>query len=145
VVKALRSQGFAAAASLARRELILQSFDEATLRALARDLPKVPRVFLLGGGPPVERWLTAEGLKEASAFVTGIGPAKALVERQPDVVKWAHDAGLDVTPYTFRSGATGRFANVRVEMAYFLFTLGVDALFTDNPDQFPKANRPPQP
>jgi glycerophosphoryl diester phosphodiesterase len=27
---------------------------------------------------------------------------------------------------------------VQDEMKYFLFTLGVDALFTDNPDMFPR-------
>jgi len=56
---------------------------------------------------------------------------------QPDVVTWAHEAGLTVTPYTFRAGSTGRFGSVREEMQYFLYTLGVDAVFTDNPDQFP--------
>ena len=84
-----------------------------------------------------ERWLSPAGLKEASAFVSGIGPAKHIIEARPEAVKWAHDAGLTVTPYTFRAGATGRFANVRDEMRYFLFDLGVDAVFTDNPDQFP--------
>jgi glycerophosphoryl diester phosphodiesterase len=50
----------------------------------------------------------------------------------------AHGAGLTVTPWTFRSSATARFADVRAEMTYFLATLGVDALFTDNPAQFPR-------
>jgi glycerophosphoryl diester phosphodiesterase len=27
---------------------------------------------------------------------------------------------------------------VREEMAHFLYRLGVDAVFTDNPDQFPR-------
>jgi len=30
---------------------------------------------------------------------------------------------------------------VRAEMAYYLFTLGVEALFTNNPDQFPRGAR----
>jgi glycerophosphoryl diester phosphodiesterase len=30
------------------------------------------------------------------------------------------------------------FPNVKAEMEHFLYTLGVDALFTDNPDQFPR-------
>ena len=84
-----------------------------------------------------EQWLTPERLKEASGFVTGIGPAKQIVEARPEIVRWAHDARLTVTPYTFREGNSGRFASVRDEMRYFLFDLGVDAVFTDNPDQFP--------
>jgi glycerophosphoryl diester phosphodiesterase len=50
----------------------------------------------------------------------------------------AHDLGLCFTPYTFRSNNTGRFKTVREEMDYYLYNLGVNALFTDNPDLFPR-------
>jgi glycerophosphoryl diester phosphodiesterase len=53
-------------------------------------------------------------------------------------VRLAHDAGLTVTPYTFRSANAAGFPSVGAEMAHFLYTLGVDALFTDNPDLFPR-------
>jgi len=53
-------------------------------------------------------------------------------------VRLAHDAGLTVTPYTFRSAATPGHPSVEAEMAHYLYTLGVDALFTDNPDKFPR-------
>ena len=69
--------------------------------------------------------------------VSGIGPAKALVDKS--LVMQAHALGLSVTPYTFRSSNTGRFKTVREEMSYYLYSLGVDALFTDNPDLFPRA------
>ena len=45
---------------------------------------------------------------------------------------------LTVTPWTFRSKRHGRSPSVRDEMAQFLYKLGVDALFTDNPDMFPR-------
>jgi glycerophosphoryl diester phosphodiesterase len=131
VIDALRQNGLDTS-----DRLILQSFDEATLRTLARELPSIPRVFLMERAI-AERWLSPVGLKEAAAFVSGIGPAKQILEARPEIVEWAHDAGLTVTPYTFRAGATGKFPNVRAEMRHFLFELGVDALFTDNPDQFP--------
>jgi glycerophosphoryl diester phosphodiesterase len=35
-------------------------------------------------------------------------------------------------------GPPSRFKDVREEMAYYLFDLGVDGLFTDNPDRFPR-------
>ena len=131
VIEALRHHGLDAGG-----RVILQSFDETALRALAFLMPSVPRVFLMERAI-AERWLNPARLKEAAGFVNGIGPAKQIVEARPEVVKWAHDAGLTVTPYTFRAGSTGRFPSVRDEMRYFLFDLGVDALFTDNPDQFP--------
>ena len=44
-----------------------------------------------------------------------------------------------MTPYTFRSAHARRFpSRSKAEMEHYLYTLGVDALFTDNPDQFPR-------
>lgn len=119
--------------------LIVQSFDDRPLRDLAMRLPSVPRVFLIDGRDGA-KWLTADGMSEIARFATGIGPAKSLLDRRADVVKAAHSAGLTVTPYTFttRSPLSDRFKDVREEMRYYLDVLDVDALFTDNPDQFPK-------
>jgi glycerophosphoryl diester phosphodiesterase len=41
-------------------------------------------------------------------------------------------------PYTFRSANAGNYPNVKAEMEHFLYALGVDGLFTDNPDLFPR-------
>jgi len=117
--------------------LVLQSFDEATLKAAAVDLPSVPRVFLVAP-QDIDRLSADTKLKEMSAWATGIGPNKAILEKLPDLVAWAHAAKLTVTPWTFRASQPGQYASVRDEMKYFLFTLGVDALFTDNPDMFPR-------
>jgi glycerophosphoryl diester phosphodiesterase len=70
--------------------------------------------------------------------VDGIGPNKALILQRPGLVKEAHDVGLSVTSWTFQAKRTGKFENVRKEMAYFLNDLKVDALFTNNPDEFPR-------
>jgi glycerophosphoryl diester phosphodiesterase len=105
---------------------------------MAAEMPDVPRTFLIEvlDGP---RWLTRNGLTEVAAFATGIGPAKSLLEEQPGMVRMAHDAGLTVTPYTFSTlGPATRFGDVRAEMRHYLGSLGVDALFTDNPDLFPR-------
>jgi glycerophosphoryl diester phosphodiesterase len=45
---------------------------------------------------------------------------------------------MSVTPYTFRSNDVKGFPTVTAEMEHYLYTLGVDALFTDNPDKFPR-------
>ena len=121
----------------ARPPLVLQSFDADALRALAKALPDVPRVLLIDPRMKTE-WTTEAGLKEARAFATGIGPHKSIVLGMPELVAAAHAAGLTVTPYTFRSTDPGRFGDVTTEMSFFLSTLGVDALFTDNPDRFPR-------
>ena len=120
--------------------LIVQSFDDQPLKDLTRELPALPRTFLIDNRDGA-RWLTAEGLAEIARFATGIGPAKALLDGHPEIVRAAHAAGLSVTPYTFTTRAaagSGRFSSVSDEMRYFLSDLDVDALFTDNPDRFPR-------
>lgn len=117
--------------------VIIQSFEETTVRALGRVLPDVPRVYLVGA-PDAAALDSADKVRAIATWATGLGPNKAIVAARPELVRWAHAAGLTVTPWTFRSSNTGAFASVRDEMAKFLYDYGVDAVFTDNPDQFPR-------
>jgi glycerophosphoryl diester phosphodiesterase len=121
----------------AQTPVIIQSFDETTLRHLARDLPRVPRAFLVD---PLSaaRLDSAAKVRELAGWATVVAPNKLIIEKNPELVTWAHAAGLTVTPWTFRSSNTGTYPSVRDEMAKFLYEYGVDALFTDNPDQFPR-------
>jgi glycerophosphoryl diester phosphodiesterase len=124
--------------SRAAGSIIVQSFDDGPLRELAKQMPTLPRTFLIEGrdGP---RWLTKDGLTQVATFATGIGPSKVLLDGRPEIVRMAHEAGLTVTPYTFTTrGPATRFGEVGAEMHHYLFELGVDALFTDNPDRFPR-------
>ena len=105
-----------------------------------RAFPALPRTFLLEA-PDGPRWLTTAGLAEAARFATDIAPEKVLLDRRPDVVRAAHAAGLTVTPWTFTTRGTatsGRFSSLTEEMRYYLTELDVDAVFTDNPDRFPR-------
>ncbi|MGH9371531.1 MAG: glycerophosphodiester phosphodiesterase family protein [Vicinamibacterales bacterium] len=117
--------------------VIIQSFDDTTVKLLAKDLPQVPRVILVEPGDAA-RLDSPDKIREIATWATGLGPNKVIVEEQPELVKWAHAAGLTVTPWTFRSSNTGAHPSIRAEMTKFLYEYGVDALFTDNPDQFPR-------
>jgi glycerophosphoryl diester phosphodiesterase len=133
-VDAVKKNGLDAPASLRTTPVIIQSFDEASIRRVAADLPTVPRVFLTERAEDV----TDARLASLAAFATGIAPQKGLIARDPDLVRRAHAAGLTVTAWTFRADEKTSFPTVRDEMAHFLYDLGVDALFTNNPDQFPR-------
>lgn len=115
--------------------IILQTFSESSAKKLATLKIGVPVVLLLSNG---KGWESPAKVKEWKAYVQGLGPAKAIVDSNPDLVKWAHAEGMTVVPYTFRSANTGKYPSVKLEMEHFLYTLGVDGLFTDNPDQFPR-------
>ena len=135
VAESFRRNGLTGRAESAT-PVILQSFDESTLVRLAELLPDVPRVLLLGRRDSAGLG-SAAAIERVAAFATGLGPDKSLVEARPAIVRDAHALGLTVIPYTFRSGSTGRFSTVQDEMRHFLYGLGVDGVFTDNPDRFP--------
>lgn len=140
VVAALEKNGLTNATVNGRPAVLLQSFDEPSLRTLARRLPAVPRTFLIGAPAVAARWLNPDGLREMKAFATGIGPARGLVDARPALVKDAHAAGLTVVPWTFRAqrGSAAEKATATADMRRFVETYKVDGLFTDNPDLFPR-------
>jgi glycerophosphoryl diester phosphodiesterase len=67
-----------------------------------------------------------------------VAPEKSLVAAHPEIVAQAHAIGLTVTCWTFRADEKTAFPSVRDEMSRFLYDYGIDALFTNNPDQFPR-------
>lgn len=135
VAAALDKNGLRGPKADPKTPVILQTFGQDSARKLAEIKIGVPVALLLGSPVGFE---TAEGVKKWKGIVQGFGPAKQIVLKNPDFVKWAHAEGMTVTPYTFRSAETGTFKDVTAEMSHYLYTLGVDAVFTDNPDKFPR-------
>jgi len=133
-VAVVRKNGLEKPESLRTTPVIIQSFDEEAIRRVAVDLPTVPRVFLTSRDEDV----TEPRIRELAKFSTGIAPEKFVIARHPELVQRAHAAGLTVTSWTFRANEKTSFPSVRDEMSHFLYTLGIDALFTNNPDQFPR-------
>jgi len=97
---------------------------------------------------------TPAGLRRIARYADGVGPSKDyIVPRDPSgrsqsptsFVEDAHDAGLLVHPYTFRNENTflalelrssaepAAYGNAFGEYELF-YELGVDGLFSDNPD-----------
>jgi glycerophosphoryl diester phosphodiesterase len=136
LIAALRKNHLGTRSAEHHTSVIIQSFSPESLRKLSGMLnPRLPLVLLINEQMRI-RWLTLAGLTETKEFASGIGPAKALLNK--DTVIKAHALGLSVTPYTFRLTDIGRFKTLSEEMSYYLYDLGVDALFTDNPDLFPR-------
>jgi glycerophosphoryl diester phosphodiesterase len=133
-VDIVRRNGLEKPESLRETPMIIQSFDEEATRRVATDLPSVPRILLIERDGDV----SDARLRVIKTFATGIGPEKSLIAKNPGLVKAAHDLGMTVTSWTFRADEKIAFRTVRDEMAHFLYDLGIDALFTNNPDQFPR-------
>ncbi|MPZ19349.1 MAG: glycerophosphodiester phosphodiesterase [Luteitalea sp.] len=116
-----------------RPPIIVQSFDEGGVRELAKLLPDVPRVLLFSP-PAAPRWTSASGLKEVSGFATGIGPNKDILDKDPVLVRRAHELGLFVFAWTYRAESTAEQETARAAMQRGLTILGLDGVITDNPD-----------
>jgi glycerophosphoryl diester phosphodiesterase len=146
--------------------VFVQSFETANLKALDPQL-RVPLVQLLdapelrppdiaaaGGTTTYGELATPDGLADIAEYAAGVGPSKTyIVPRNADgssaapttFVDDAHDAGLQVHPYTFRnensflplelrsSADPAAYGNAFAEYEQF-FGLGVDGVFSDNPD-----------
>ena len=144
-----------------RAPVFVQSFEVGNLRWLNRRL-RVPLVQLLSTPttPPYGYWrsygelATPAGLRFIATYADGVGPSKDyIVPRDASgrslaptsFVDDAHAAGLQVHPYTFRrenmflplelrsSTDPAGIGNLEAEIRQF-FALGVDGVFTDNPD-----------
>ena len=153
LVRALRRNGLGHRTS----PVLVQSFEASSLEALRRAL-EVRTVRLLGTAvaraevpaPPI----SPAGLRAIARHADAIGPARELiVPRTPagasgtptTLVDDAHRAGLLVLPYTFRveneflplelrsSTDPAAAGDLPAELER-VFALGVDGVFTDNPD-----------
>jgi len=116
--------------------VFIQSFSAESLKKMRQSMKVTLPLLFLVTDRDRDLWLTRERMAEIKTFADGIGPAKGIISGKPDIVTWAHDAGLSVTIYTVTS--TPSVKDVRDEMRQFLDTFGVDAVFTNNPDQFPR-------
>jgi glycerophosphoryl diester phosphodiesterase len=114
--------------------VIVQSFSEASLRKLRHELGcKLPLVYLVR-----EKGASAAELRRIKQFADGVAPVRAAVLARPQIVADAHALGMSVTVWTFRAARPAERDRERAEMKRFLKELSVDALFTDNPDLFPR-------
>ena len=144
--------------------VFVQSFETGNLQAIDRwlDVPLVqllgaPDVKPVGDTRTYAELATPAGLRSIARYAEGVGPSKDyIVPRNADgssgtptrFVKDAHAARLQVHPYTFRRenpflplelrnradpANPAGIGDLRSEIRQF-FKLGVDGVFTDNPD-----------
>jgi glycerophosphoryl diester phosphodiesterase len=137
VLADLKRSGLSQPGADPKTPVLIQSFSAASIQKLAWRLKTKLTLHLLIGERDAERWVSPEGLKNVRKFATGIGPDKQILLKNPQSMRWAREAGLKVTPYTFRSTAVDGFPDVRAEMEHYIRTFGVDGVITDNPDQLP--------
>lgn len=140
ILEELRAKGLHEPGADPRTPVLLQTFSASSLQILADTGTTLPRHFLFGA-KDAAAWLTPEGITRLKGFATGLSPEKTVVREHTEGIARARQAGLLITPYTFRAGAVSGFPDVTREMAYYLETLAVDGVITDNPDLVPASAR----
>ncbi len=130
-IEVLKKNGLNKASVNPKTPILIQSFSKQSLDKLLKTKTGWPMLWL-----SATKWTPAM-LDEAGKKFSALGPSKG--EVTPAFVEQAHTHGLKVIPFTFRQSETPKqFAGVKEEMRHFLDDLGVDGMFTDNPDQFPR-------
>jgi glycerophosphoryl diester phosphodiesterase len=123
------------AGAIERRQVLIQSFSEASLRKIHALDPALPLIRLLGGPTAaVEPGEDASAeirplLDEVAEYAVGVGVTRFTVDSA--LMKRANKRELQVHPYT---------VNLRLEMER-LWNLGVQAIFTDFPDRLREMQR----
>ena len=143
----LREYGYTASED----PIFLQCFDRQELQRIHADLLRpldmsIRLVQLIAPGETHEPLLTEQGLAAIAEYAAGIGPWMGLIVNphstsanldMTHLVRLAHQAGLQVHPYTFRSDAgelPGYATDFEDLLRIFVHEVGVDGLFTDFPD-----------
>lgn len=117
--------------------VFVQCFEPDSLRLIRTELKSaLPLVQLISGHQLQAELRTREGLKDVATYANGIGPDKNIIENNPDYVRWAHEVGLVVHPYTLRSDeCPDKYATPEAEIKQFYEVYGVDGAFTDFTDK----------
>lgn len=135
-----------------RDKVFLQTFSWSEVKRLREILMPEAKMDLnlvmLAGAEDEYQWMfNREGMREVGRYADGFGPTKSLIISSSsgkgrliisDLVTLAHENGMQVHPYTFRSDADGipDYAESFDDLlGFFYFEAGVDGVFTDFPDQ----------
>lgn len=119
-----------------RTPVIIQSFSEASLRMLrTQHKCRLPLVYL---APSLGKETPKAHVARVKQFADGLAPSVGAVKAHPSLVEEAHKLGMSVTVWTVRAKSKADADSTRAEMKSLLEEARVDAIFTDNPDLFPR-------
>ncbi|MEQ8952891.1 MAG: glycerophosphodiester phosphodiesterase [Gammaproteobacteria bacterium] len=148
VVNMLRDYGYTSKNS----KVFLQTFSFDELKIIREQILPAAGIdlnlIMLIGDPNANPWMfAADGMEQLSQWADGIGPANNLVVERTStrndiritpLVERAHDAGLQVHPYTYRADP-GQVPSYAEDFDAYLrihyFEAEVDGVFTDFPDR----------
>ena len=118
--------------------VIVQSFHPEMLKSLRVLSNHAYALVQLIWFTQVKDLLSDEGLSEVAKYADGIGPVASMLLEDRSRVAAAHTRGLRVHVWFLDKSLPGQFASQSQLDTFLLYECGVDGLFCDRPDQFPR-------
>ena len=130
----LKKNGLNKAKAGSDTPILMQSFYRDSLLSLKKNDVEHPMLWLRNS--KLDFNMERLAIAKKSGF-SAIGPYKDMVTKES--VKQAHQMGLQVVPYTYSTdNLDKKYTDLTSEMSHALYELGVDGMFTNNPDKFPR-------
>lgn len=132
--------------------IFLQCFDAGETMRIRHQLGCQLKIIQLIGrnswsesGSDYDEMVTEAGLRKIAEYADGIGPSLGHIfeenistPQNTNLISLAHQAGLQVHPFTFRKDALPRYAQSYDQLLELFAELEVDGYFTDFPDRRPR-------
>lgn len=139
VIEVLTANGLDTVEGQEATPVFIQSFSPEALKEMHAKAGETYRLIQLIALRQASCLYTEETLPEVAGYAWGLGPTLVLLRADPTRVPAAHTLGLKLHPYTVSEpNLPPDFDSLEAYTEYLLYDLGVDGLFTNNPDVFPR-------
>ncbi len=139
VLKVLKANGLDTPEGQKNMPVILQSFEPEALKKVRKLAGKTYYLVQLVADAQAKSLMSDVGLELVSKYADALGPSIRILLADPSRVKAAHKLGLELHPYTVNEKSVPKGQpDIMTYTHYLLYELGVDGVFTDNPDEFPR-------
>ncbi len=137
VILAFQANGLDTPKGQRRTPILVQSFSPEALKEMKDKAGDRYRLIQLIGFAQAGSLFSDEALPEVARYAWGVGPSIAILRGDPTRIPAARMNGLMLHPYTVsQASLPPEFDSLEDYTVYLLYDLGVDGVFTNNPDLF---------
>jgi glycerophosphoryl diester phosphodiesterase len=137
-IEEMRAAGLDTPEGQRETPVFVQSFSPEALVQMHQKSGGTYRLIQLVEVRRARQLMSDEALEAVATYAYGLGPSILILRGDPTRVHRAHALGLKLHPYTVNQrNLPPEYPDLKSYTRYLLYELGVDGLFTDNPDIFP--------
>jgi glycerophosphoryl diester phosphodiesterase len=138
-IEEMKAAGLDTAEGQRATPVFVQSFSPEALKQMHAKTGTTYRLIQLVEFRRARELMSDKALEEVAGYAYGLGPSKLILRNDPTRVDRAQALGMRLHPYTVnRRNLPPEFESIEAYTEYLLYDLGVDGVFTDHPDLFPR-------